>query len=271
MMAFVDLKHQMYAINNTFFYIYSMKRLIPLILVSTQFLFAQKYADYVRPLIGTGGHGHTYPGATVPYGMVQLSPDTRVDGSWDGCGGYYYNDKMIYGFSHTHLSGTGCSDYGDIMLMPVTRKPSAFVQEDYASQYDHAEEIAQAGFYSVKLKNNNVTVNLIATQRTGFHQYIFHEKEQAMVVLNLNHRDQLLDGEIQMVNDHTISGYRYSKAWAQNQKIFYYIEFSRKIASAPAMDDSVKLRSFTRINGKQLCANFFFDVKVNDTLLVKVG
>lgn len=234
-------------------------------------LLAQNFADYVRPLVGTGGHGHTYPGATVPFGMVQLSPDTRIDDSWDGCGGYYYNDKMIYGFSHTHLSGTGCSDYGDIMLMPVTHQASAFSQGDYASKYSHDEETAQAGFYGVHLSGNNVTVNLTATERTGFHQYIYHESDKAMVVLNLNHRDKLLEGEIEMVNDHTVQGYRYSSAWAKNQKIFYYIEFSRKITSAPALDDNQKLRSFTKINGQQLCANFFFDINRNDTLLVKVG
>ncbi len=248
-----------------------MKKPFLLFLFSFGILFAQNYSDFVKPIIGTAGTGHTYPGATLPYAMVQLSPDTRVDGSWEGCSGYAYKDKIIYGFSHTHLSGTGCSDYGDIMLMPVTHQPSAFVQGDYASRYDHADEKAEAGFYSVKLQGNDVTVNLTSTLRTGFHQYIFHEKEHAMVVLNLNHRDELLDGEIEMVDDHTVSGYRYSKAWAQNQKIFYYIEFSRKIKSAPALDDSIKLRSFKRINGKQLCANFFFDLNTNDTLLVKVG
>lgn len=222
-------------------------------------------------MIGTGGHGHTYPGATTPYGMVQLSPDTRVDGSWDGCSGYHYSDKMIYGFSHTHLNGTGVSDYGDVMLMPVTSQPMAFARGDYASKFSHDDEEATAGYYAVKLLGNDVTVQLTATPRTGFHRYIFHHHENAMVVLNLNHRDELLDGEIEMIDDHTVAGYRFSKAWAQNHKTFFYIEFSRKIISAPAVDDSVKLRGFKKINGKQLCANFFFDVKTNDTLLVKVG
>src|SRR5678809_42922 len=86
---------------------------------------SQNYASYVNPFVGTGGHGHTFPGATLPFGMVQLSPDTRVDGSWDGCGGYHYSDSVIYGFTHTHLSGTGCSDYGDILLMPMAEAPSA--------------------------------------------------------------------------------------------------------------------------------------------------
>ncbi|MBL7887989.1 MAG: alpha-mannosidase, partial [Bacteroidia bacterium] len=97
---------------------------------------AQKinYSTYVNPFIGTGGHGHTFPGATVPFGMVQLSPDTRIDGSWDGCSGYHHSDSIIYGFSHTHLSGTGCSDYGDIALMPMTKKPDVVIN-NYESKF----------------------------------------------------------------------------------------------------------------------------------------
>src|SRR6195952_3871048 len=109
---------------------------------------AQKnYAIYVNPFIGTGGHGHTYPGATLPHGMVQLSPDTRLDG-WDGCGGYHYSDNYIYGFTHTHLSGTGVSDYGDILLMPMNGKPSPD-NKIYGSLFSHKHENASAGFYSV--------------------------------------------------------------------------------------------------------------------------
>ena len=96
-----------------------------LFLLSFSLFFSQKnFSQYVNPFIGTGGHGHTFPGATVPFGMVQLSPDTRIDGSWDGCSGYHYSDSVIYGFSHTHLNGTGCTNYGDIMLMPTMGKPS---------------------------------------------------------------------------------------------------------------------------------------------------
>ena len=101
------------------------------------------YTNYVDPFIGTGGHGHTYPGATVPFGMVQLSPDTRIDGSWDGCSGYHYSDSVIYGFSHTHLSGTGCSDYGDIMIMPVMGEPS-LDRKNYSSEFSHHDESASA-------------------------------------------------------------------------------------------------------------------------------
>ncbi|MBC7863726.1 MAG: alpha-mannosidase, partial [Bacteroidia bacterium] len=118
---------------------------------------------YVDPFIGTGGHGHTFPGATVPFGLVQLSPDTRVDGSWDGCGGYHYNDSIIYGFSHTHLSGTGCSDYGDIMFMPATVSPG-LDQKKYCARFSHKNETASAGYYSVELKNK-IKVELTSTTR----------------------------------------------------------------------------------------------------------
>ena len=105
----------------------------------------QMPASFVNPFVGTGGHGHTFPGATTPFGMVQLSPDTRIDGSWDGCSGYHYSDSFIYGFSHTHLSGTGCSDYGDIMLMPVLNK-KAFEPDQYKTAFSHKNETASPGY-----------------------------------------------------------------------------------------------------------------------------
>src|SRR6185295_16588730 len=121
----------------------------------------------VDPFIGTGGHGHTYPGATVPFGMVQLSPDTRLTG-WDGCSGYHYSDNIIYGFSHTHLSGTGISDYGDILFMPTVGPVFLDALNDnqtdkgYASRFDHRSETAQPGYYSVKLDDENILVELTA-------------------------------------------------------------------------------------------------------------
>lgn len=241
------------------------KFFLPIFLFSfSTILFSQNYTQYVKPFVGTGGHGHTYPGATLPHGMVQLSPDTRIDGSWDGCSGYHYSDSVIYGFSHTHLSGTGCSDYGDIMLMPVTKRKTAFLPKEYASSFDHASEIATAGFYSVKLNDANVTANLTTTLRTGLHQYIFHENENAMMALDLNHRDEALDSRIEIINHNAVSGYRYSKAWATNQKIFFYIEFSRDFRDIQTMLDEKN----------EIISNmvtFLFDLKKNDTLLVKVG
>ena len=120
----------------------------------------KKRIDYVNPFIGTGGHGHTFPGATMPFGMMQLSPDTRLDG-WDGCSGYHYSDSEIYGFSHTHLSGTGVSDYGDILLMPTNKiifNNGADGKEGYKSKFSHNKEIAEPGFYKVHLDDTNIDV-----------------------------------------------------------------------------------------------------------------
>src|SRR5882762_6728141 len=126
----------------------------------------QKLTQYVDPFIGTGGHGHTFPGATMPFGMVQLSPDTRLTG-WDGCSGYHYSDNIIYGFSHTHLSGTGISDYGDILLMPTVGNTSADdalntgeTNKGFASAFSHANETARPGYYSVRLDAGNILAEL---------------------------------------------------------------------------------------------------------------
>ena len=145
-------------------------------------------------MIGTGGHGHTYPGATLPFGMVQLSPDTRIDGSWDGCSGYHFDDSTIYGFSHTHLNGTGCSDFGDIMLMPTMGKGKIVNSKNYSSTFSHQNEKASSGFYSVKLDKNNIDVRLTTSTRVGFHEYTFNQTGEAAIVLDLNHRDKLLYG-----------------------------------------------------------------------------
>src|SRR5688572_18452201 len=136
-----------------------------LFLFYSTFIFSQtRKTDFVNPFIGTGGHGHTFPGAVLPFGMVQLSPDTRVDGSWDGCSGYHYSDAKIYGFSHTHLSGTGCSDWGDVLLMPLSEAPS-LKNETYASGFSHDNEKAEAGYYKVKLDKHKIQVELTVTPR----------------------------------------------------------------------------------------------------------
>jgi predicted alpha-1,2-mannosidase len=224
--------------------------------------FAQntELSKQVNPFIGTGGHGHTFPGATVPFGMVQLSPDTRVDGSWDGCSGYHYSDSIIYGFSHTHLSGTGCSDYGDIMIMPIMGKP-VFKPGKYASKFSHASEKANAGFYAVHLEDENIEVELTASTRAGFHKYTFNTTGKASIILDLWHRDKLLDDTIRIVNDHCIEGYRRSEAWAKDQRVFFRIEFSNKF------EQSV----IGKKDGEKGKAAFIFKVKKGDTILVKVS
>lgn len=193
--------------------------------------FGQNFSR-VNPFIGTGGHGHTFPGATSPFGMVQLSPDTRLDG-WDGCSGYHYSDSLIYGFSHTHLSGTGCSDYGDILLMPVMKEPRdnavLFSNRFYASRFSHSTEKAHAGYYSVFLEDDQIQAEMTTSERVGFHQYSFSFPGNVKMVLDLMHRDELLNGQIRIVNDRTIEGFRRSKAWATDQWVFFRIEFSKKV------------------------------------------
>ena len=170
-------------------------------------LFAQTpkdYTRYVNPFVGTGGHGHTFPGATVPFGFVQLSPDTRMD-DWDGSSGYHYSDKQIYGFSHTHLSGTGIPDYCDILFAPTLGEPELFAakgdlgENGYASTFSHQNEKAEAGYYSVKLDEGNILAEMTATARVGFHRYTFPANSEANLILDLKHRDKVLDSELRIV------------------------------------------------------------------------
>lgn len=248
------------------------KLLFLLVILSTFTLSAQKYAKHVNPFIGTGGHGHTFPGATVPYGMVQLSPDTRIDGSWDGCSGYHYSDNVIYGFSHTHLNGTGVSDYGDIMLMPTMGEPK-LDKESYSSTFSHDNETASAGYYAVKLDNDNIKVELTATPRVGMHQYTFSKKGQANIILDLNHRDHLLMGEVRIIDSKTIEVLRRSEAWARDQYVYARIEFSK-----PMMVTAVNNNAFapakttdTFFAGSLLAISFSTDVKKNEKLKIKVA
>lgn len=193
--------------------------------------FAQKdYTSYVDPFVGTGGHGHTFPGATVPFGMVQASPDTRLKG-WDGCSGYHYSDNKIYGFSHTHLSGTGCSDYGDILVMPTTGKVQ-FNNKKYASVFKKENEKAGAGYYAVYLDKPKVKVEITATTRTALHKYTFPKSSDANVILDLVHRDLVKQGEITISGDNEISGKRVSHAWANNQILYFVIQFSKPFKKA---------------------------------------
>ncbi|MBC8047541.1 MAG: glycoside hydrolase family 92 protein, partial [Fimbriimonadaceae bacterium] len=185
-----------------------------------------QYTQSVNPFIGTGGHGHTYPGATMPYGMVQLSPDTRLSG-WDGCSGYHYSDSTIYGFSHTHLSGTGVPDYCDILLMPTTGKPQLInmmsnnPKTGYASKFSHAKENATPGYYSVFLNDDKIQVELTSTERVGMHKYQFPKTDKANIILDLTHRDKLLDSSyIKIISSTKIEGLRRSSAWAADQRLY---------------------------------------------------
>jgi predicted alpha-1,2-mannosidase len=219
------------------------------------------YAKIVNPFIGTGGHGHTFPGAVAPFGMVQVSPDTRIDGSWDGCSGYHQSDSLIYGFSHTHLSGTGCSDYGDIMLMPMMGKGS-FDNKIYSSKYSHKKEKANAGFYRVHLDDDDIDVELTTTTRVGFHKYTFNKAGKMNVILDLLHRDKLLDGKIKILDNKSIEGYRKSYAWAADQRVYFRIEFSK-----PFTGKSLRGEGNEVLTG----GAFEFDVKKGEQVVVKVA
>ena len=247
-----------------------MKKAILFILLPT-LLFAQDFGKHVNPFIGTGGHGHTFPGATVPYGMVQLSPDTRIDGSWDGCGGYHYDDSTIYGFSHTHLNGTGVSDYGDIMLMPTMDEPS-FHNKIYSSTFSHANEKASAGYYAVKLDKHNIDVRLTTSTRVGFHEYTFNKSGLANIILDLNHRDKLLYGEVRIVNPTTIEILRRSEAWARDQYVYARIEFNvpLKVNLVKEVNkENTKLEGIYK--GTELALSLSKQVKKGEKILVKVS
>lgn len=250
------------------------KKLSPVIL----FLFAYVFsfaqilpADYVNPFIGTGGHGHTFPGASVPFGMVQLSPDTRIDGSWDGCSGYHHSDSVIYGFTHTHLSGTGCSDYGDILLMPMMGEPS-FDNKIYSSTFSHEKEKAGAGYYSVHLDDGNIDVELTATARVGFHKYTFQNPGIANIILDLTHRDKTTDCELTVIDSTHISGFRKSDAWAKEQWVFFYIEFSKPFLSSKIQKELNETETDDELMQKgNIIAAFRFDMEIGESLFIKVG
>lgn len=188
--------------------------------------------EYVDPMIGTGFHGHTYPGATMPYGMVQLSPDTRV-GGWDACSGYHYSDNTILGFSHTHLSGTGCADLSDVLFYPTVNEVKAVdgIYECPAHIFSHNDEIAIPGYYSVEMDGNAIKAELTATLRTGVHRYTFNDGNVRAIVIDLKHSvaapDEILrDSEFKTVSDTEIQGYRKTDAFVPDQHQYFHARFS---------------------------------------------
>jgi len=241
-------------------------------LLITTYSNSQNLHKHVNPFIGTGGHGHTFPGATAPFGMVQLSPDTRIDGSWDGCGGYHYSDNAIYGFSHTHLSGTGVSDYGDIMLMPTMGEPSTS-HESYSSAFSHSNEKASAGYYAVKLDKFGIDVRLTTSTRVGFHEYTFPKDGQANIILDLNHRDLLLMGEVKIVDSKTIEVFRNSSAWATDQKLWARIEFDHALTITRIDNNAFAPAKATdkAFAGSLLRLAFSTQVKAGEKIKVKVA
>jgi len=230
------------------------------------------YTSYVNPFIGTDAHGHTFPGATVPFGMVQLSPDTRLDG-WDGCSGYHFTDSIVYGFSHTHLSGTGVSDYGDILLMPMSRRPSSLENYSYASKFRKQTEVAKPGYYSVFLEDPKVKAELTASQRVGVHKYTYSNRDSCFMVLDMEHRDPVIEVSLKVVDDRTICGMRRSKAWAVDQVVYFWMEFSSPLQnySVTSGTNTFEWKEEGYVGGEALRMLLHFTLDQDQTLIVKTG
>lgn len=195
----------------------------------------KEYTGYVNPFIGTGGHGHTHPGAMLPHGMIQPDPDTRIDG-WDSCSGYYYEDSTINGFAHTRLSGTGCADFGDFLLMPTVGEQKVEYlgkesqQRPFASAFSHRNEYAEPGYYSVFLDTYGVKAELTATERAAMHRYTFPESKESGFILDMDYNIQQQTNqvmEVEAVNDTVLCGYKRSAYWAWQQDLYFYAVFSK--------------------------------------------
>ena len=241
-------------------------RLLCLLLLPVLSVAQNNYTQYVNPFVGTDAHGHTFPGALVPFGAVQLSPDTRLSG-WDGCSGYHYSDDVVYGFSHTHLSGTGCSDYGDILVMPFSGEGSP-VNTRYCSKFSHQRETASPGYYSVQLETPNVLAELTATTHVGCHRYTFANDGQPHgIVIDLAHRDIVLDSYLEVVNNQEITGYRVSRAWSDKQYAHFCMKLSHPAVKVLFFRDSTLLNTNDHTQGGNLKALVYFADTVRQVVL----
>ena len=231
---------------------------------------AECLADCVNPFIGTDFTGNTYPGAQVPFGMVQLSPDNGLPG-WDRIAGYFWPDSTIAGFSHTHLSGTGAGDLYDISFMPVMLPyREAEAPLGIHSKFSHEEESASAGYYKVRLSDYDIQVELTATPRCGVQRYTF-PKGDAAVFLNLRKAlnwDATVDTHVEQVDSVTIRGYRFSNGWARGQRVFFCTRFSRPLAMS--LDTAAILTGGKR-TGTSVIARFDFQAEAGEQLVVSTA
>ncbi|HEY0042822.1 MAG TPA: GH92 family glycosyl hydrolase [Flavisolibacter sp.] len=230
----------------------------------------RNYAKLVNPFIGTGGHGHTYPGASMPFGMMQLSPDTRM-ADWDGSSGYHYSDSLIYGFSHTHLSGVGIPDYCDVLFMPFTGKVK-WNNTEYRSTFSHKNEKASPGYYEVLLDKHKIKAQLATSFRTGMHQYTFpKETTDGSILIDLAHRDEVLETWIEKISATEIRGLRRSKSWAQDQSLYFHVEFEKPIAEFAVLNDEGEVVHTDLAKGKKLKAFIRFNLGTNKMIKARVG
>ena len=285
-----------------------MRRILAVILLLSQYsAFSQKkptdnFIKYVNPIIGTAKMGHTYPGATVPFGMVQLSPDTdtipyAVNGKYNGdvykyCAGYQYDDPTIVGFSHTHFSGTGHSDLGDFLIMPTTGKlqlnpgTEAKPESGYRSAFSHKNEVAEPAYYKVKLDDHNILAELTASNRVGFHQYTFPKSDESHIILDLmagiyNHEEKNTWTFMRIENDTLVTGYRQTNGWARTRTVYFVMSFSKPFYQYGNKDYSKpqvykgfwrkfdQSKNFPELAGKQFRAYFDFRTEAGEKIKIK--
>ena len=233
---------------------------------------------YVDPFIGTGGHGHTFPGATRPFGMVQVSPVNGTEG-WDWCSGYHYSDSIIVGFGHLHISGTGIGDLVDLLVMPANNKLDLTVETKdrdefpYKSSFSHENESASPGYYQVYLENPKVNAEVTSTLRTGYHRYTFDQNKEQSLVMDLGfaiNTDKPVETAIEVEGNKRISGYRHSTGWANNQKVFFVAEFSKPITSYNLYENSMLVEGKS-VTSDKTAAQFFFDHEGSNILEFKLA
>lgn len=256
-----------------------MKRLVNLLaafILSVNCISAQNLTRWVNPFIGTGAvqsslSGNNYPGATVPFGMVQLSPDTREAPDWAQASGYDYNDSIIYGFSHTRLSGTGASDFIDILLFPT-------ISDKRKSTFTHQHEQARPGYYQVLLKDERIQAELTASVHVGVHRYTCSDGDQLKLWLDLDHsankgswNRRIIQSQLRMVSPTVVEGYRIITGWAKLRKIYFHLEFSQPVLSNQLYDGNRMYENTPVINGTELRGLFCFDKKWNKELICKVA
>jgi predicted alpha-1,2-mannosidase len=229
----------------------------------------QRLVDFVNPFIGTGGHGHTYPGATLPFGMVQVGPDNGKQG-WDWSSGYNYSDSIISGFSHTHLSGTGIGDMCDISVLPVVGKPDT---GKVFSTFAHKEERASPGFYGVRLKDFSIYAEMTASLRAAMHRYAFPASNESAIRFNLGFAinwDRTTDANWRKMDDSTFVGYRYSTGWAKNQKVYFAVRLSKIPKSTTIFVDKKQVEG-NDVRGKDLIVYLNYNTKAGEAITMKVG
>lgn len=235
---------------------------------------SEKLTDWVNPFIGTDGPGNTYPGATVPFGMIQLSPDIGIPG-WDRIAGYFYQDSIISGFSHTHLTGTGAGDLYDILVMPTNSRFSERIAENSYkpfSKFNHQQEKATAGYYTVDLLSYGIKAELTATERVGIHRYTFPKDEQSKIHIDLGFAmnwDAPTDTHLRVVDANTIEGYRKSTGWAKDQRIYFVMQFSRPFTDYLLFEDEKQVKQSAKSKNTRI--ELLFPTTADEKIVVKTA